>query len=211
MRLKQNILCVTLILLIAIFCFGCGKNEHEIEPDLEDKYGYSGTWFGQVSQNSFMIFNILPKKELKESYFSKSAFTYDMVNFVYVLSSSGEINDREIILAWQIVMDERQADFKKDTETLFIYGGISAGPGLGFENTSGWGHMKRDGKKLLLANDKNETIKFVQEDDYDDLLDEVDELKEKIEEDIKKALRSHYPNAKIKIVNNFKPPAFVIK
>ena len=71
--------------------------------------------------------------------------------------------------------------------------------------------MRHDGKKLLLVNDKNETVKFVREDDYDDLIDEFSELKEKVEKDITKTLRSRYPNAKIKIIDNSKMPPVVVK
>lgn len=71
--------------------------------------------------------------------------------------------------------------------------------------------MRHDGKKLLLVNDKNETVKFVREDDYDDLIDEFCELKEKVEKDITKTLRSRYPNAKIKIIDNSQMPPVVVK
>ena len=211
MEFRLRTICLLTVLLIVFFCFGCGKNEHEIEPDIEDKYGYSGTWFGQVDVNAILVFNILPKEELRKSYFSKAAFTYDMVNFFYMLSSIGTLNDQEIILTWEMAIDERQADARKDDGTLAVFGGGTYSSNFGFKNTGGWGRMRRDGKKLLLVSDENETVKFVREDDYDDLLDEFSELKEKVEKDITKVLRSRYPNAKIKIVDNSKMPPVVVK
>lgn len=211
MSLRLSVTGLLTILLLTFFCFGCGKNEHEIEPDIEDKYGYSGTWFGQVDVNTILVFNILPKEEPRKSYFSKAAFTYDMVNFFYMLSSKGTLNDQEITLTWEMAIDERQADARRDDGTLAVFGGGTFSSNFGFKNTGGWGHMRHDGKKLLLVNDKNETVKFVREDDYDDLIDEFCELKEKVEKDITKTLRSRYPNAKIKIIDNSQMPPVVVK
>ena len=43
------------------------------------------------------------------------------------------------------------------------------------------------------------------------MIDEFSELKEKVEKDITKTLRSRYPNAKIKIIDNSKMPPVVVK
>lgn len=213
MNFRLQVMRLLAILLIATFCFGCGKNKHEVEISMEDEYGYAGTWYGQVNHNAIMVLNIIPKEKRAENSHSKSALTYDMLNFLYVLHSKGALNDQEIVLTWDMALDERQADAQKNDGTLLVFGGGIGGPGLGISNTQGWGHMRLDGKKLVLVSDKNETIKFLCEDDYDDLIDEFNELKSKVEKDTIKTLRSSYPNAKINVVNvvtNAPPPQTVL-
>lgn len=197
--MKHNILGVTLILLITLFLFGCGKNEHEIEATIEDEYDYIGTWIGQVDATSFLVINIV-RSNAKE----KPPYVYTVMTFGYGLKLGGE-NNGKITLVWcsNSLPDIREAETKPD-EALWFFGGFS---NLGIQNNI----ARRKGKKLILSseNDTN-PIEFSREDDYADLLDTIDELKENISANVKKAIRADYPNGEINIIDSSNPPNVVI-
>ena len=196
-----------LILLVAPVCFGCGKNEHKVELDMDDEYGYSGTWIGQTSPTSFLILNITREG-------SPTSYKYFMVNLFYYLKVHGTPNEKLVTVSWELAADTRGAEVRKNHEDLILETGLTVGKnGFGARNTDlFFRKMRRDGKKLFFIDDKNKDIaKMVLEDDYDDLLDEVADLKKKIYEDLKKDVQSRYPDAHVSIIDNAKPPNMVIK
>ena len=195
------------ILLVTLICFGCGKNEHEVELDMDDKYGYAGTWIGQTSPTSFFVLNITREG-------SPTSYKYFMVNLIYLLKVKGTPNERLVTLSWELALDTRGAEVRKNQEELTLETGLTVGrSGFGARNTDlFFRKMRRDGKKLFFIDDKNKDIaKMVLEDDYDDLLDEVADLKKKIYEDLKKDIQSRYPDVRVTVVDNAKPPNIVLK
>ncbi|MBR0288681.1 MAG: hypothetical protein IJQ82_06860 [Selenomonadaceae bacterium] len=195
------------ILLIALVCFGCGKNEHEVELDMDDEYGYSGTWIGQTSPTSFLILNITREG-------SPTSYKYFMVNLFYYLKVHGTPNEKLVTVSWELAADTRGAEVRKNHEDLILETGLTVGKnGFGARNTDlFFRRMRRDGKKLFFVDDKEQNLaKMVLEDDYDDLLDEVADLKKKIYEDLKKDVQSRYPDAHVSIIDNAKPPNMVLK
>ena len=206
-KLKRNILVVTLTLFLATFFFGC-KNEHEVESKTEDKYGYTGTWIGKTSPNSFTIVDMFRKDEREKPYM------YDLLVFTYSLSlrPGEQIHNGKNALQWTSIMDlVREAEAREDG-SLFVYGGFAGGDNRGIRNTAGGQIMRLDGNKLIISQDGiTDSVVFEREDDYDDLLDSVDDLKEEISSEIRKAIRTRYPDAELAIVDNSEKPHAVIK
>lgn len=137
-----------------------------------------------------------------------------MGNLIYLLKVKGTPNERLVTLSWELAIDTRGAEVRKNQEELTLETGLTVGrSGFGTRNTDlFFRKMRRDGKKLFFFDDKNKDIaKMVLEDDYDDLLDEVADLKKKIYEDLKKDIQSRYPDVRVTVVDNAKPPNMVLK
>lgn len=207
--MKRNILGATLILFIALFCFGCGKNEHEIEASIEDKYDYTGTWVGKTGVNSFSIINIYRKDEREKPYM------YDVWIFAcgLTLSPGAQLNSGKNNLQWVSFTDVHEAEASGDG-SLFMFGGTALGSSGSSWTTDGRQTMSRDGKNLIVSlnsGDVTDSIVFKREDDYDDLLETVDDLKDDIASSVKKTLRNDYPNAELVIVDKSERPLPIIK
>lgn len=195
------------ILLSALVCFGCGKNEHEIEMDIDDKYGYAGTWLGQTSPISFFVLNIGRANE------SESPYRYDMVNVFYYLNVKGTPSENLVTVTWEVLPDVRGAEVFKNREELTLETGLTVGGnGFGMRDTNmKWRQMRLDGKYLVPVSDKANDIKFSREDDYDDFVEEVNDLKKKIYDDFKEEVQSRFPNAKVNLIDNTNLPTKVLK
>ena len=65
LRMKyQSILKSLFLIVVCLCCVDCGgDNKHEKEALLEDEYGYTGSWIGQISDNEFVILNIMRSDE----------------------------------------------------------------------------------------------------------------------------------------------------
>ena len=200
MKLKLT----TLILLIAIFCFGCGKNEHETEMEIDDKYGYAGTWIGQSPNFSFMIFNITRESK------SESPYSYLLVNLVYFLEIKGTPNEQLVTASWEMATDFRGAVVLDNQDDLILDNGLTLGDGVS-DTSMLWRQMRHDGNNLVFVSDTNKDFKFSREDDYDDLLDEIADLKKRIFSDFKKEMNRRFPNARVNIIDNAKPPNKLLK
>ena len=197
---KFTILSTVFILMICIFCTGCGDSEHEKSPEISDKYDYTGTWIGQSDVNSIMILNIMrsDKEDVKNNY---------MLTVIhYILSSNIKDNIPKDAKVWNLNW----------TDVYGIYEATGTEEKLTFENGSGGylGHIevKVSGKNMTFTNTRSEkSFKLKRMTDYDDMVELANKLKSDITKNADELVRKQYPNLKFNIVDNTDYPAKIIK
>ena len=196
MKYQSIILKTLLIIMVCISCVGCGgDSEHETEALIEDEYGYTGSWLGQISDNEFIILNIMRADEKDNKIYALMYYDYGLVSY-----SDKEINDSTTQWKLHWINDFNIYEAKGNEEKMVF---------LSKDNPF---EIKVDGKNMTLnINDSKDSFKLKRISDYEDMKDEVKTLKKNMVANLQTQINKQYPNLKLVVTDETKDLKKIIK
>ena len=193
----QSILKSLFLIVVCLCCVGCGgDNKHEKEALLEDEYGYTGSWIGQISDNEFVILNIMRSDEKNKNIYALMYYDYALASY----DKEEEINENTTQWKLHWINDYNIYEAKVNDEKMILLS-----RDYHFE-------IKVDGKNMTLTiNELQKNFKLKRITDYDDMKDEIKDLKKKIANNLQTKINKKYPNLKLIITDKSKDISKIIK